>query len=165
MRKCYHIIIAAVVVIQLFSCTGPDRKNNNTPQTQQRSLPRTKPPSRYPDTLKISSPAAVFYFPDSLQLQKIRSLTDAGTFDADMHEYEFLFRTAHAAINKNFPGIRTIEAKNIRYLFFISGGNADTCIDLDKNYDPYGLYLFNGKQRPHLADMANIETELGFIFR
>jgi hypothetical protein len=157
-------IFKALLLILLFSCSDHVKENKET-VTQPGSASKIKPPSGFTDTLNISSPAAVFYYPDSSQLQKIRSEADTGAFDADMHEYEFLFKTAHSALKKDFPAIKIIEAKKVRYLLFLPAGDKDSCIDLDKNYEPYGLYLFNGKQLPHKADIANIDSELGFIFR
>ncbi len=127
-------------------------------------LLKTKPQSNFSDTLKINSAAAVFYAPDSLQLEKIKSVTTANVFDANMHEYFSLIKNAHSVIKKYYAQIKIIEAKNVRYLLFITADKITDCVDLDSKKDIYGLFIFNRQKPPVFTDMANIETELGFYF-
>ena len=149
----------------ILSCSdSPRQAKPGRNQIENKYTAKNKPPGNFPDTLKINSPAAVFYNPDSLQLEKIKLVTDARIFDGSMHEYVYLIRNAHLAIKKNIPQLKIIEAKNVRYLLFISANNNKECIDLDTKNDPYGLFVFDRKKPPILLDMANIETELGFYF-
>jgi hypothetical protein len=147
-----------------FSCsdsTGPARHAENKIEVK---YPVKKPPSNFSDTIKIDLPAAVFYSPDSLQLEKIKSVTDVRVFDGSMHEYYYLMRNARSVIKKYFPQLKIIEAKNVRYLLFIGANKERDIIDLDSKNDAYGLFVFDRKKSPQLLDMANIESELGFYF-
>lgn len=149
----------------MLSCADSTQQNNTADNSiENKSLPKEKPASTYHDTLKIYSPAAVFYYPDSLQLEKIRSLSDARVYEGAMHEYFFLMRNAHLVIQKNKPQLKIIEAKNVRYLLFIHANNSKDCIDLDKKSDPYGLFFFDEKKSPEFEDMNNIDTGIGFYF-
>ena len=117
----------------ILSCSNSPQQNKTVEKnSKNKSLPKQKPASNYHDTLKIHSTAAVFYYPDSLQLEKIRSLTDSGAYEANMHEYFFLMRNARLVIEKNKPQLKIIEAKNVRYLLFIHANKSADCIDLDK---------------------------------
>jgi hypothetical protein len=136
----------------------PDQKRENKPSIKK------KPESTFPDTLKINIPAAVFYNPDSIQLEKIRSITDKYVFEATMHESYYLTRTAHLVIERDMPKLKIIDAKNVRYLLFKYANKSSQCIDLDEKNDAYGLFLFNTQKPPILVDMANIETQLSFYF-
>jgi hypothetical protein len=159
--------IAFILLTGLFfSCSDHDQDSTVTAagKIKSKTLPKKKPSSQFTDTLKIISIAAVFYSPDSIQLQKMRSVTDSGAFEAIMHEYDYLSKTAHSILNKHFPQVQIIEAKNVKYLLFITTNKTEVCINLDKNYDPYGLYVFKRQQAPQLVDMANTETNLGFYF-
>jgi hypothetical protein len=152
-------------VILSLSCSDSPRQTKPAQDKIENKHPvNNKPSSSFSDTLKINSPAAVFYHPDSLQLEKIKSVTDAGIFDGSMHEYYYLMRNAHIVIKKNMPQLKIIEAKNVRYLLFISADKSEDCIDLDTKNDAYGLFIFDRKKPPRLLDMANIESELGFYF-
>lgn len=154
-----------LLIILSLSCSDSSRQTKPAENNiKNKSAAAINPPSSYSDTLKINSAAAVFYSPDSLQLEKIKSVTDARVFEGSMHEYFYLVRNAHLVIKKYYPKLKIIEAKNVRYLLFTRADNKPDCIDLDKMYDPYGLFLFDGQTPSGLLDMANIETEIGLYF-
>jgi hypothetical protein len=159
------ILGSFIILLSLLACRHQKNKIE-TPKDNGKPGNKTiiKPPSIFSDTLKIESKAAVFYYPDSLQLMKIKAGMDTAVYYAIMHEYFSQARYAHIEINKNWPGIKIIDAKHVRYLLFIKAGNNKEIIDLDTKYDPYGLFLFHPSKEPILADMMNINTELNFYF-
>ena len=114
---------------------------------------RHKPPSSYNDTLSIDFPSAVFYNPDSLQLEKMW-----------LHECYFLMRSSRVSLQSNWPEIKIIELKNARFLLFKLIDGEREYIDLDTRNDPCGILLFDGRKKARLADMANIDSELAFYF-
>ena len=138
-------------------------------QNQEKKISRskrqvlTKPPSNFQDTMQIDFPAAVFYLPDSLQLEKIKELTDSAIFEAAMHEYFFQMKNARMSIKRDWPRLKIVEAKNVRFLQFQD--KDPTYIDLNARNDSHGLILFHPAKKPHYADMMNIDTELGFYFK
>ena len=155
----FHFSLSFLIVILCLSCTDSPPESYS-PQTKVEN----KFPGSFQDTIRINSPAAVFYNPDSLQLEKIRSVTEARIFDGSMHEYDYLMRNAHFVIKKTIPQLKIIEVKNARYLFFTGADKNTECIDLDSKNDAYGLFVFDRQKPPRLLDMANIESELGFYF-
>lgn len=155
-----------LIVLLTASCNNKNTKLESNEKSTSRSGQQalTKPQSSFRDTMQINFSAAVFYHPDSLQLDKIRMITDSAIFEASMHEYFYQMRNARMSINRDFPRLTIVEAKNIRYLSF-SGNGIDTVIDLNTRNDPYGLFLFQPGAGPHVTDMMNIDTELGFYFK
>jgi hypothetical protein len=125
---------------------------------------KKKAASIYQDTLIISTPAAVFYHPDPLQLIKMKAQTDSLFYEGAMHEYFFQMKNAHIAIKKNWPRLTIMECKNYRHLAFIKKNGTREYIDLDAKNDPYGLFVFDGKKPPLSADMTNLETVISFYF-
>ena len=151
------------VILMLLSCTHTSSHQTTEPGTSKsKAFPKIKPASTSRDTLYINVAAAVFYSPDSLQLEKIKSAMDSGAFAANMHEYDNLFRTSREIIKTHYPQLRIMEAKNVRYLSFITAKGKQECIDLDTIYDPCGVYIFDRKSKPLLTDMATIETNIRF---
>jgi hypothetical protein len=146
-------------------CTSR-QQNIDQPKDNNAAKPgkKTKPASSYNDTIMISSPAAVFYSPDSLQLQKIKSTTESQVFEGTMHECFYQMRNSRMVLKKDYPAVRIIEMKNARYLLFKKSNNENELIDLDKKNDPCGIFIFDAMHSPRLVDMTNIETELGFYF-
>ena len=155
------LVLSVAVSCSSNSSTGAKEKNSSGSKQQV----RTKPPSTFNDTMKIDFPAAVFYVPDSLQLEKIKELTDSTIFEAAMHEYFFQMKNARKSINRDWPRLKIVEAKNVRYILFQGNDNDSTHIDLNTKNDSHGLILFQPGKKPQFADMMNIETELGYYFK
>ncbi len=151
------------LALLLLACTHSSDKKKLVNDKPVGNKPISKPPASYQDTLKIDVPAALFYTPDTIQLQKIKKITEERVFESQTHEYFFQMRNARMVLKKNWPSITIIEAKNVRYLLFKKRNNDLVCIDLN-NYDPFGMFLFDTKKDPHPADMMNIDSELSFYF-
>jgi hypothetical protein len=123
-----------------------------------------KPPSSFSDTVIINTKSAVFYNPDSLQLVKIKSVNEKNIFDMLTHDCHYQMQNAREVLRKYWPQVKIIETSKARYLLFVKADKSQIYIDLNKNNDICGLYLFDGKKDPVLADMPNIDTVLGFYF-
>ena len=162
--KFYYLTYVFLLLLLIACSQASSDKTTTQPKIEKRALPDKKPPSSFKDTLKINSPAAVFYRPDSMQLEKIKLATDARIFDGTMHEYFYLMRNAHNVLRKYYPNLKIIDAQNARYLLFIKAGKSVDCIDLDTKRESCGLLIFNSKKLPQFVDMANINSELGFYF-
>ena len=163
--KLFTIYIVSVLSLTA-SCRSNSSHDDKEKDSSSSSQPaHIKPPSTFHDTLQIDFSAAVFYLPDSLQLEKIKELTDSPIFEAAMHEYFFQMKNARMSINRDWPRLKIVEAKNVRFLQFQGKHNDSTYIDLDTRDDSHGLILFQPGKKPHYADMMNIDTELGFYFK
>jgi len=165
MKRSKNVVCSFFILAYFISCVNSSGHKNNE-SVNKVTLPeiRTKPPSSYQDTLTIRTRAAVFYYPDSLQLEKIKRVTEKNIFESSMHEYFYQFRNAHNVLKQHWPYIKIIEAKNIRYLQFIKKDRHREIIDLNMKNDAFGLFVFDGVQQPVLVDLTNIESELGFYF-
>ncbi|OIR05091.1 hypothetical protein GALL_129070 [mine drainage metagenome] len=123
-----------------------------------------KPGSSFSDTLVIKNAAAVFYNPDSVQLEKIKKLNKPMEFSSLTHQNFYLMRNAKIVLSKYWPGLKIIEVNKIRYLLFVKKDQSKILIDLDTKDDIAGIILFNKIKDPQLIDMMNIDTELNFYF-
>ena len=162
--KLNHIVLL-LLSASIVSCSDSPRQIKSVLSNTERKPPvKKKPGASFSDTLTIYNAAAVFYGPDSVQLLKIKLLTDTAVFEGSMHEYFYLLRNAHIVIKKNTFALKIIETGNIRYLLFILADKSRYCIDLDTKPDAYGLFIFDAQHPPHTVDLANIDTEMGFYF-
>lgn len=162
----YRLLIAFCITSFLIcSCSNPSQEVSTTPGPAPVDNSQKKPPSSFKDTLLIMEPSAVFYHPDSIQLEKIKAVIDPTIFEGSMHEYFFQMRNARMVLKKHWPGIRIVEAMNTRWLGFIRAGKDTSYVDLDTQNEPYGIYLFDGLNTSLHIDMTNIDTELGFYFK
>jgi hypothetical protein len=164
----YPILIYSVITILLFtsSCSDTSTKNN---QHAEKS-PKTKPPiikkpgSDFKDTIIVNAKSAVFYGPDSLQMEKIKAVNEKAIFDMLTHDCHYQMQNARIELKKYWPQIHVVEVSKARYLLFVKTDESKICIDLDDKNDICGLFLFDRKKDPVLVDMPNIDTELGFYF-
>lgn len=161
-----RLLNSYIILLFLLACRHQSGKKNETPNdnTKKEHKSLGKPPTIFADTLKIDSQAAVFYYPDSVQLEKIRARLDTSTFDAIMHEYSYQLRYVHNVLNEYRPRISIIEARNVRYLLFIKADKSNEIIDLDTKYDPYGLLIFDPQKNPSQLELTNAASEIGFYF-
>lgn len=123
-----------------------------------------KPPSSFDDTVIINSPSAVFYNPDSLQMEKIKSVNENRVYATITHDCFYMMQNARNVIRKHWPRIRVVEVIKARYLLFVKKDQRKICIDLNAKNNICGLFLFDPKKDPELADMPNVDTRLGFYF-
>ncbi len=149
------------------SCSESVKKNNNQ---QEAKSTKTKPPiikkpaSSFNDTILVRNKSAVFYSPDSLQMEKIKAVNEKAIFDMLTHDCHYQMQNARIVIKKYWPQLHIVEATKARYILFVKTDETKVCIDLNDKNDICGLFLFDTKKNPVLVDMPNIDTELGFYF-
>lgn len=168
-KSIYRPVFFGVLFCFIFgsvqSCNQPAKKNipaGNIPK--HKDTIRRKPPSSFSDTLTIQFPAAVFYNPDSLQRLNFKELSTKNEYESLEHDCFYQMRNARKVLKKYWPQIHVIETSENRYILFVKANNNNTCIDLNSKGDMCGIFLFDGKKEPELADMMNIETALGYYF-
>jgi hypothetical protein len=162
----YNLVKGLIILTSFLLACNNKKRISVAPSTQSADIAQviTKPGSSFTDSLQVNKPSAIFYMPDSVQLQKIEALTDKGIFESMMHEYEYQIRNSKIEINKNFPKLIITEPRNIRWLLFQKNNGQKTIVDLNSKNDACGLFLFEPGQDPRYADMMNIETELPRYF-
>jgi hypothetical protein len=165
-RPIYCLAVAFVFVCctLIVGLACKQKPANSKKETTKEAKKQAKPPSSYQDTLHIETPAAVFYYPDSIQLEKIKSLTDPQVLDGSIHEYYYLQKNARKEVGIFDNRLPIFDAKNVRFLLFINNGKIDTCIDLDTRNDAFGMFISTPLKKPHSVDMANIDRELSAYF-
>lgn len=153
------------IIIPILSCNHTGNKDDDKIETGKNNyLTPQKSGSSFSDSIFIYIPSAVFYNPDSIQLEKIKSITDTAVFKSTMHEFFYQQRNAHIVLKKYYPGIKITEVKNARYIIFKMANGKTENIDLDLKSDACGLFIFDGHNPPQLVDMTNIDSQLGFYF-
>jgi len=157
-------VLMLTVAVYLSCSDSPRQANRDRNESPNKKAAKNKPPSSYPDTLKIKSPVAVFFNPDSLQLEKIKAITEPAIFESTVHDCFYQVRNSRIVLMKYYPYVKIIEVKEASHLLFEKQGGEKDCVDLNGINDPCGLFIFDGHHHPRLVDMTNIESELGFYF-
>ena len=164
----WSVIIPGMMSIVLLACSSsqtPEQNNSQVKKDQAlKPLVIKKPPSSFGDTVVIDRESAVFYYPDSLQMEKIKSVNEKRVYDMITHDCYYMMENARNVLRQHWQRIRIVEVIKARYLLFIKKDKSKTIIDLNAKNDICGLYLFEPQKDPELADMPNIDTSLGFYF-
>ncbi|HET7001633.1 MAG TPA: hypothetical protein VFI33_10000 [Puia sp.] len=162
------VVRSAIIMIVMFSfsCSQLPEKNSKQIEKDQASKPPNikKPPSSFEDTVVINCRAAVFYNPDSLQLNKIKSVNETNVYATITHDCYYQMQNARNVIRKYWPQIQVVEVTKARFLLFVKKDKSKIYIDLNAKNDICGSFLFDPEKDPELADMTNIDTFLGFYF-
>lgn len=162
-RWCFLFFL--VVTVLFVSCSNSTRHHRtNAGNSDYKDTIHRKPPGSFSDTITIDFPTAVFYNPDSLQLEKIKAITHTMVFESNMHDCFYQMKYSRNVLQQNWPKIKIVEIRNVRYILFKPADGRNECIDLNTQNDPCGIFIFDGRKKARLVDMTNIDSELGFYF-
>jgi hypothetical protein len=155
-----------VIILLAFSCSQSPGKNN--PQVEKDQVPKTgpvkKPPSTFNDTVVVDRESAVFYNPDSLQLEKIKVVNEKRVYATMTHDCFYMMQNARNVVRQHWPRVRIVEVVRARYLLFVKKDKRKIYIDLNSRNNICGMFLFDTKKDPEPVDMPNVDTFLGFYF-
>ena len=164
----FSLALYGMITLFLFTSSCSEGYKKNTQQAEvsskTKSLIIKKPGTGFIDTIVIKANSAVFYRPDSIQMEKIKTVNEKATFDMLTHNCHYQMENALIVIKKYWPQIKIIETTKFRYLLFEKTDKSKVCIDLNDKNDICGLFLFDGKKNPALIDMPNIDTQLSLYF-
>jgi hypothetical protein len=155
--------------LTIFSCATNDQKQEPKSDTLIPSADTTQrvdtlkaqiaaqPSPLDTDTLTIDRKAAVFYQPDSLQMEKRMKQVGEADFRAGADDYIYYVNTSAEYLEKE--GLPVLDAKNKQYLKFVLADRQVQVIKLDTLEELWGMYLFDPKKKAYAADMTVIEEE------
>jgi hypothetical protein len=146
------------------SASADDSEKSSVAADAVRSRIAPKPASSFDDSITADPPVAVFFRPDSLQLEKIKAVNSRTMFINLTHDSYYMMRNAKQVIQKYWPRIKILETSTHRWLVFRKSSDSIRSIDLNKINDMSGIILFDGTKDPILVDMPNIDTQLWFYF-
>ena len=161
------LFLAGIFTLAMTSCS----ENPQSQKIEEKTNPAPKhtiikkPESSFNDTILINTKAAVFYNPDSIQMEKIKQVNEKVIYDMLKHDCHYQMQNARKALIAHWPQIKIYDAIKTRYLLFIKADHSKVLIDLNDKNDICGLFLFDQKKNPVLADMPNIETVLNLYFK
>lgn len=136
----------------------PDSSTEMTPKVD--TLKAQIEPQPFPldtDTLTIDRKTAVFYQPDSLQMEKRMKKVGEADFRAGAHDYIYYVNTSAEYLEKE--GLPVLDAKNKKYLKFVLANKRVQVIKLDTLEELWGMYLFDPKKKACAVDITIIEDE------
>lgn len=107
------------------------------------------------DTLVVTQMAAVFYEPDSLQMEARKKEVGEEDFYIGADDYLFYFNTAHEYLQKT--GLPLLRAQNKKYLKFVGANSQVNLIRLDTLPELWGIFFFQPAKALESVEMTMIE--------
>jgi len=163
-----QLYITVMMILSFAGCSGGINDKSQEVRDSAKTLKRkilAKPGSSYQDSLIVVSPSAIFFNPDSLQMEKIRGVNDKAIFESLTHDCFYQMRNAKLVIERNWPAISVRWATKARWLIFKKADGKVRTVDLNLINDICGIYLFDPSKDPLRTDMTNIDSDLGFYFK
>jgi hypothetical protein len=118
---------------------------------------------KIPDTLVINYQSAVIFGPDSFKINKQIKAVGEEYYRIGFDDEAGLFHEA----DQFFQSVKlpSVFADSCNYLKFVQQNGNITIIKTDSLKDLYGLFLFDPKKPPKLADVTMAEEEYAEYFK
>jgi hypothetical protein len=118
---------------------------------------------KIPDTLVITYQSAVIFAPDSFKINKQIKAVGEENYKIGYDDEAGLFQQA----DEFFESVKlpSVFADSCNYLKFVQQNGTITIIKTDSLKDLYGLFLFDPKKSPKLADVTMAEEEYAKYFK
>ncbi len=115
------------------------------------------------DTLVVEKRSAVLFQPDSLQIEKRMKAAGEENFRAGADDYLYYLNESAEFLKKK--GITVVEARDRKFIKFVSPDKDVRLVRLDTLKELWGIYFFEPNKKPYQADMVMIEDEYASYFK
>lgn len=157
--------LVLLCLLALASCAGNDPAKEKSDVADRLSKLEALPPPVLPgetDTLIVTSRAAVFYQPDSLQIEARMKEAGEEDFRAGMDDYLYYLNESWQYLESR--GLPVLDAKNRTFIKFV-GTDSNQLVRLDTVPELWGVYLFDPAKRYYKADMTVVDEEYKAYFK
>jgi hypothetical protein len=153
----FRPLIPGFIAVIFYSCSG-DKKDPSVPANKDSEPAKVQPvyKKQESDTLIVTSRSAIFYSPDSIQIEKRKKEIGEHEFYIGADDYAYYSNESWNYLEK--MKLPLVMAINKNYLKFISPGKT-TLIRIDTLPELWGVYLFDPKKHPYQADIMDMEEE------
>jgi hypothetical protein len=156
------IIISSLIILILVSCSIKSAKHKSDSLHVIVDSQISQAITMNLDTLTITKRSSVFYSPDSIQISKRKKEIGEETFYAGADDYLYYMHTSYDFLDS--IKLPIFESKEKKYLKFVGNDKIEYIIKLDTLPELWGVYLFDPRKRPKIADMTNISDEVKNYF-
>jgi hypothetical protein len=156
------LIITSLAIIFLAACSGKSGKKE-TPVTDTIKQSTTTPVTNNTETLVIDKNAAVFYNPDSAQMEKWKKEAGGKNFETVIDDWSSYMNSSSEYLTTT--GLPVIDASGKKLLKFVKADHSVTEVRLDTLSNYWGMYLFSTAKEPQYADIIMMEESYKKYFK
>ena len=115
------------------------------------------------DTLIVDRQSAVFIEPDSLRIERLKNQVGEEDFYIGADDDLFYVHTSHEFLDS--VKLKTLIAKDKKFLRFICSDQTEQVIRLDKLPELWSIYFFDPTKKAKQVDMTIIDEEYKSYFQ
>jgi hypothetical protein len=115
------------------------------------------------DTLVVNKRVAVFYEPDSIQIEKKKKKIGEENYQVGLDDYAYYINESITYLEKK--ELPVVETKFKKYIKFILQDGTERWIKKDTLPDMWGIFLFDPLKEPYKADEMDMEAEYEKYFK
>lgn len=156
------IIITSLSIILLAACGGKeDKKETTGTDTTTQSIAPDLTNST--DTMVIDKNAAVYYLPDSNQMEKWKMKVGEKDFATVADDWSSYMNSSSEYLKTTTLPVQDASGKKV--LKFIKADKSVTIVGLDTLSNYWGYYLFSTNKEPEFADIVMMEESYKKYFK
>lgn len=161
-----ELIISGLLVLSIACAKGPKPKTAEVEQKEVTSvvLPNQQASEseiRNQKPMQVKGMSAVFYSPDSIEIEKLKSKVGEDNFYQIVDDNNYYNSEAMKELEKN--GIKVVVTDN-RYIEFLKDDGRTSLIDKVSLEEKWGVILFDGKKEPLSVSPVDIASDIKKYF-
>ena len=155
-------IIIPLSIIFLSACGGKaDKKETPGTDTTAQSTPPVVTNST--DTMVVDKNAAVYYIPDSNQMEKWKMKVGERDFATVEDDWSSYMNSSNEYLKTTNLPVQDASGKKV--LKFVKADKSVTLVGLDTLSNYWGFYLFSTSKEPEFADIIMMEEAYKKYFK
>jgi hypothetical protein len=115
------------------------------------------------DTLTIEEKSAVFFQPDSLQIERRKKKAGETDFYAGADDYIFYMNSALQFLDS--VKLKTVEARDKKFLRFVGRDASQQLIRIDTLPELWGMFFFEPSKTARLANVLDIDQSYSSYYK
>jgi hypothetical protein len=155
-------IVTSLAILLLSACGGKSGQKEK-PVADPTDQSTNSPAINNTDTLEIDKNAAVFYNPDSMQLEKWKKDIGEKDFETVADDWASYMNSSSEYLKTT--DLPVIDASDKKVLKFVKADHSITVVRLDTLSNYWGMYLFSTAKEPQYADIIMMEDSYKKYFK
>jgi len=157
------LIFFSLSIILLAACGGKADKKETTGTDTADKQPVTTAVSNNADTLVIDKNAAVYYIPDSNQMEKWKAKVGEQDFATIADDWSAYMNSSKEYLQTTVLPVQDASGKKV--LKFVKADKSVTLVGLDTLTNFWGYYLFSTSKEPEFVDIITMEDSYKKYFK
>lgn len=160
------LLFFSAMILVLVSCKGKSSKTDE-PAKDTASGNTTVVPAVTPvtskDTLVVDKAAAVYFLPDSAQMEKWKKSVGDKDFSTVTDDWSSYMNSASEYLKTTSTPV--VDASGKKVIVFVKSGGAQSLVGIDTISNYWGYYLFDPAKDPQYADITMMQDAYKKYFK